>query len=41
MKGRGAMSNGGSRANMGMMTIGGEWKVGVVKLIWVAISGCR
>ena len=41
MKGRGAMSNGGSRANMGMMTIGGEWKGGVVKLIWVAISGCR
>ena len=40
MKGRGVMSNGGSRANMGMTTIGGEWKEGVVKVIWVAISGC-
>ena len=40
MKGRGMMSNDGSRANMRMTTIGGEWKEGVVKVIWVAISGC-
>ena len=41
MKGRRVMSNGGNRANMGMTTIGGEWKGGVVKLIWVAISDCQ
>ena len=35
------MSNGGSWVNMGMTIIGGEWKGDVVKLIWVAISGCQ
>ena len=39
MKERGMMSNDGSCTNMGMTSIGGAWKGGVVELIWVAMSG--
>ena len=39
MKKKGMMSNDGSRTNMGMTSIGGAWKGGVMELIWVAMSG--